>query len=350
MGLHLLRSAPRAIVGAVPPRRSLLAASFVAVCVIWGSTYLGIRVALEGFPPFLLGAVRFVAAGGVLYAVARSRGEPAPGRAQWASAFLTGSLLFVVGNGLINLAEKSVGSGLAALLVATMPLWASVFARLFGTRASPREVAGVALGLAGVAILNLGGDLRASPTGALCCLLAPMGWALGSIAGRRLPMAPGVLMRTASQMLGGGVALAVVGMAAGERMAGVPPLRSVAAALYLLTFGSLVGFSAYSYLLAHTRTAVATSYAYVNPVIAVVLGMAFAHERFGAASLLGGLVVLVAVILVVAGRREAPKPEAERSSYADASLASAALSRSRVAVGSGIPANRSTTPESPTTT
>src|SRR5580700_4311195 len=208
------------------PRRSLLIASFVAVCVVWGSTYLAIRVALEGFPPFLLGAVRFLFAGAVLFAYARSRGEAAPTRAQWGSALLTGSLLFVIGNGLVNFAEQSVSSGLASVLVATMPLWATLIGRLFGAPVSGREAAGVVLGLAGVAVLNLGGDLRASPVGALCCLCAPMGWALGSLATRRLPMPPGVMMRTASQMLAGGVATALVTVVAGEHMAGAPSPRA----------------------------------------------------------------------------------------------------------------------------
>jgi len=320
------------------PRRSLLVASFLAVCLVWGSTYLGIRIALESFPPFLLGAVRFLVAGAGLFVLARWRGEAAPNRAQWGSAVLTGSLLFVIGNGLVNVAEQSVSSGLASVLVATMPLWATICSRLFGATVSWREAAGVVLGLAGVAILNLGGDLRASPGGALCCLLAPMGWALGSMASRRLPMPPSVIMRTASQMIGGGAAMVVVGVVRGEHLAGVPSARAVAAMVYLLVFGSLVGFSAYSYLLAHTRTAVATSYAYVNPVIAVVLGVVLAHEHFGLTSVIGGVVVLAAVVLVGLGKRPAQ------------SLPSESLSRSIVAVGSSVGSNRSTTPDSQTTT
>jgi drug/metabolite transporter (DMT)-like permease len=322
----------------MPARRPLLIASFLAVCIVWGSTYLAIRVALEGFPPLLLGAARFLCAGAVLYVVARSRGEAAPRLSQWGSAALTGTLLFVIGNGLINVAEQWVSSGLAAVLVATMPLWATVFSRIFGAPVSRRELAGIVLGLVGVAVLNLGGDLRASPVGALCCVLAPMGWALGSIATRRLPMPQGVMMRTASQMLCGGVATALVTLVAGEHMTATPSARAIAAALYLVVMGSLVGFTAYSYLLHHTRTAVATSYAYVNPVIAVVLGVALAHEHFGVASAIGGVIVLGAVVLVGLGKRPAQSP------------ASASLSRSIVAVGSSSTSNRSTTPGSQTTT
>jgi len=320
-----------------PPRRALLVASFLAVCTVWGSTYLGIRVALEGFPPFLLGATRFVAAGAVLYLVARLRGEPGPRAAEWGSALLTGSLFFVVGNGLVNVAEQSVSSGLASVLVATMPLWATVIARAFGSRSSPREIAGIALGLAGVVVLNLGGELRASPVGALLALLAPMGWALGSMASKRLPLPPGTMVRTASQMLAGGVALAAVGLVTHERFSAAPSARAVVAVLYLLVFGSLLGFTAYSYLLAHTRPAVATSYAYVNPVIAVLLGVLFAREHFGATSFVGAAIVLAAVALV--GR---PRPAQI--------LDSASRSRSTLDVESVSPSKRSTAPDSPSAT
>jgi drug/metabolite transporter (DMT)-like permease len=320
--------------------RTLLLVAFFLVCTVWGSTYLGIRIALESFPPFLLGAVRFLTAGGVLYALARWRGEPALRWAEWGSAAVTGSLLFVVGNGLVNVAEQSVSSGLASVLVATMPLWATLIGRFFGTPPSARELAGVGLGLVGVAVLNLGGELRASPAGAACAMLAPMGWALGSMLSRRMPLPRGTMMRTAAQMLAGGAATAVVSLALHERLPGVPSARSIAAIVYLFVFGSLVGFSAFSYLLAHTRPAVATSYAYVNPVIAVVLGVVLAGERFGATSAVGAVIVLAAVVLV--GRA---KPAARGQS-----LASASLSRSIVDVGSVSGTNRSTGPDSQTTT
>lgn len=271
--------------------------AYAAVCLVWGSTYLGIRVALESFPPFFIGAARFFAAGGALFVFARVRGERAPTRAEWGGALLAGMLFFVVGNGFVNLAERSVSSGLVSVLVATMPLWATVFARLFGEPLGRAEVAGVVLGLVGVAVLNLGGDLRASPTDAAMALLAPMGWALGSMASRRLPAPPG-MMGTAAPMLTGGGAMLLVGFATHEHLAGAPSARSIAAVAYLCVFGSLVGFSAFSYLLKHTRPALATSYAYINPVIAVVLGVTFGGERFGVTSILGASIVLVAVVVV----------------------------------------------------
>lgn len=268
---------------------------------MWGSTYLGIRVALESFPPFFIGAVRFFGAGAALWVVARVRGERAPTRAEWGGALLAGTLFFVVGNGFVNLAERSVSSGLVSVLVATMPLWATVFARLFGESLGREEVAGVVLGLVGVAVLNLSGELRASPAGAAMGLLAPMGWALGSMASRRLPAPPGV-MRTAAPMLAGGAVMFLVGLATHEHLSAAASVRSIAAVAYLCIFGSLVGFSAFSYLLNHTRPALATSYAYVNPVIAVVLGVTFGGEHFGLASILGASIVLVAVVVVARAR------------------------------------------------
>jgi drug/metabolite transporter (DMT)-like permease len=290
----------------VPARRSLLVLAFVTVSVVWGSTYLGIRVALESYAPFYLGAVRFTFAGALLYGVARLRGEPAPDARRWGSSAVMGVLFFVIGNGLLNVAERSVSSGLASVLVATMPLWTAVFGRMFGARSSPREVVGVLLGLVGVVVLNLGGDLRASPFGAASALLAPLGWGLGSVLSQRLTL-PGGLMRTATQMFTGGVAMLIVSLAARESFTVGSP-RSMIAVVYLVIFGSLVGFTAFTYMLAHMRPAVATSYAYVNPVIAVALGLLLAGEHFGIASAVGAVIVLAAVALVQKGPSAAPVP------------------------------------------
>ena len=283
--------------------RTLLLLSFVAVSVIWGSTYFGIRVTLESFPPFLIGALRFLVAGAALYAFARFRGEPAPKLNEWRSALVTGALFFVVGNGMVNVAEKSVSSGLASVLVATMPLWAVLFSRFTGERSSPRELLGIGLGLGGVAIMNLGGELRASPLGTAAALLAPMGWALGSIASKRMPLPAGTMMRTATQMLAGGAAMVLVSAALGERMHAAPTLRALVAVAYLTIFGSLVGFSAYAYLLRHVRASVATSYAYGNPVIAVGIGMIWAGERLDLLSAVGAVTVIAAVAVVARARR-----------------------------------------------
>lgn len=292
-------------VPATAPSRGLLLASYLAVCILWGSTYLAIAVALEGFPPFLLGFARFIASGGIMLAFARMRGEPWPERRQWIGTAVAGVFLFVVGNGLINAAERSVSTGVTAVLVATMPLWMTVFGRFVGEPVTRLEIAGVVLGLVGVGVMNLGGELRASPFGVAMLVLAPMGWAIGSIASRRLPSPPG-MMRAGGQMLVGGVAMGVVALALGERMHAAPSARAIGAAFYLLIAGSLIGFSAYSYLLKHTRPIIATSYAYVNPVIAVLLGVTLNGERFELTSAIGGTIILAAILLVGLSRNRKP--------------------------------------------
>ncbi len=311
----------------VPARgssRALVVACFAIVCVVWGSTYFAIRIALESYAPFYLGALRFLGAGGLVLGYARVVGQPWPSLRHWGSAALTGVLFFVVGNGLINVAERSVSSGLASVLVATMPLWMTVFGRLFGARATAREVAGVGLGLLGVVVLNLGGDLRASPSGAALALLAPLGWALGSVASGRLPM-PSGLQRTGMQMFAGGAAMLLVSLALREPMTVGSP-RALLAGAYLVVFGSLLGFTAYAYLLAHTRPAIATSYAYVNPVIAVALGVMLGGERFGVTSAVGAVIILAAVALVQKrGPRNAPvAPAAPAAPVAPAATAAPA--------------------------
>jgi drug/metabolite transporter (DMT)-like permease len=283
--------------------------AFVGVSVIWGSTYLGIRVALEGFPPFLIGALRFLTAGAALYAFLRVRGDAAPTRKEWGSAAITGALYFVVGNGLVNLAERSVSSGLASVLVATMPLWATLFERFAGGRIARLEWAGLALGFLGVVVLNLGGELRASGMGAVWGLVAPMGWALGTVVSKRVTLPKGP-MCTAAQMLCGGAALSLVSRLAGEHVVDVPSSRALVAVAYLAVFGSLVGFSCYVYLLGRTSTVVATSYAYVNPVIALVLGVALAGERIGSVSALGAAIVVGAVLMLTRGKARKVEPVA----------------------------------------
>jgi drug/metabolite transporter (DMT)-like permease len=285
-----------------PASRALVVAAFAAVSVIWGSTYLGIRIALADYPPFLMGAVRFLVAGGLLCVYARLRGHAWPSLAEWRGSAIVGSLFFVIGNGLLNVAEKTVSSGLAAVLVATMPLWATVFTRFFGETVSRREGLGIVLGLAGTLVMNLGGELRASGFGALLALLAPMGWALGSVLSKRVRLASGP-MSTGAQMLTGGALVLLVSVVLGERFPASPSWRGVAALSYLVVMGSLVGFTAYAFLLRNTRAAVATSYAYINPVVAIVLGIALGGEHLDGASIAGGAIVLAAVLLVLQGRR-----------------------------------------------
>jgi drug/metabolite transporter (DMT)-like permease len=298
----------RAMEPRTPAPRAVVVLAFAAISVIWGSTYLAIRIALVDFPPFLIGALRFLAAGGVLCAYGRLRGQRWPSPSEWAGSAIVGGLFFVVGNGLLCVAEKSVSSGLAAVLVATMPLWATVFSRLFGENISRREGIGVGLGLLGVAVMNLGGELRSSGAGAVLALLAPMGWALGSVWSKRMRLAPGI-MSAGSQMLTGGVSVLLISLALGERMPASPAWRSTTAVAYLAVMGSLVGFTAYAFLLRHTRAAVATSYAYINPLVAILLGVAMGGEHLDAASAAGGAIVLGAVLLVSRGKQKRPDPK-----------------------------------------
>ena len=280
------------------PARSHVAIALAALYIIWGSTYLGIRFALEGgFPPFLLGGVRFIIAGGMMYAFLHWRGVPAPTRAQWGNAAMMGVFLLVLGNGMVNLAEKTVSSGMTAVAVASAPLWMGIFAAMRGQKPSRMEWIGLGIGFLGVLWLNAGSSLTASPVGLVALLVASLAWSFGSIWSRGRDL-PSPFMASAAQMLCGGVAMCIVGAAIGERFHGLPSAHALAAFAYLIVFGSIVGFSAYIWLLHHVRPALAGSYAYVNPAIAVALGAWLAHERFGAHELVAMGVILLGVVAI----------------------------------------------------
>lgn len=279
------------------PSALAVALALGSVYMVWGSTYLAIRFGLEGYPPFLMGSLRFLAASAVFYAFLRWRGHAAPTRAQWKNAAVMGLFMLVMGNGLVNLAEQTVSSGLAAIAVASMPLWAALFGVMKRQHPSRGEWLGLAIGFVGVVWLNLGSEMRASPGGMLALLAAPIAWAWGSVwsRGRDLP-AP--FMSTAAQMLCGGVAMGVLGLALGERITQWPPLEATLAVAYLAAFGSIVAFSAYVWLLQNVRPALATSYAYVNPPIAVLLGALLLDEHFGI-SAIGAMAVILAGVLTI---------------------------------------------------
>ena len=284
------------------PARSHVAIALAALYIIWGSTYLGIRFALEGgFPPFLLGGVRFIIAGGLMYAFLRWRGVPAPTRAQWGNAAMMGVFLLVLGNGMVNLAEKTVSSGMTAVAVASAPLWMGIFAAMRGQKPNRMEWIGLGIGFLGVLWLNAGSSLTASPVGLVALLVASLAWSFGSIWSRGRDL-PSPFMASAAQMLCGGVAMCIVGAAIGERFHGLPSAHALAAFAYLIVFGSIVGFSAYIWLLHHVRPALAGSYAYVNPAIAVVLGAWLARERFGARELVAMAVILAGVVIITFAR------------------------------------------------
>jgi drug/metabolite transporter (DMT)-like permease len=281
-----------------------------AVYVLWGSTYLAMQVGLSGFPPLRMAATRFLLAGSLLYGFLRARGQPDPGRRGWGASAVCGCLMLTMGNGGVIYAEQWVQSGLAALMIASVPLWAALFAGLLGRWPSKVEWLGLFLGAAGVLLLNLEGNLQASPAGALALIVASVCWALGSVLSGRLPLPRG-LMASATQMLCGGSVLLCLSFLRGERLVQVPAIRPLLALLYLVVFGSLVGYSAYLYLLTHVRPALATSYAFVNPVIAVILGALFANERITARGVLAMVVILSGVVLVLMVRaRTAPRKPA----------------------------------------
>lgn len=282
------------------PRRFplLLIGAFLALYLVWGSTYLAIRIGIESWPPLLMAGVRFVIAGSLMYAFLRWRGVPAPTWPQWRSAGAIGFLLLSCGNGGVTLAEHAgVASGVAALAVATVPLFTLLFGLLFGHRNSRLEWAGIFLGLAGIGLLNLGSNLQASPMGAAIILFAAAAWAFGSVWSKSLPLPQGA-MASAAQMLVGGAALLLGSALSGERLTQMPTAAGWGALAYLVLFGSIVAFSSYLYLLKNVRPAAATSYAYVNPVVAVLLGIAFADEHIGAEECMAMAVIVGAVVLI----------------------------------------------------
>ena len=287
-----------------------VALALAAVYVIWGSTYLAIRFALEGgFPPFLLGGVRFLLAGTLMFAFLRWRGVPVPTRAQWRNAAVMGALMLLLGNGMVNLAETQVSSGLAAVTVASAPLWMAVFSAMRGDRPTTLEAVGLGIGFVGVLWLSAGGSLTGAPMGLVALLVASVAWSFGSIWSRGRDL-PSPFMFSATQMLCGGAMMLAVGLATGERFHGLPGAHAIAAFFYLVVIGSLVGFSAYIWLLHHVRPALAGSYAYVNPAFAVALGAWLAHERFGTRELVAMGVILSGVVAITLAKARKPKAAA----------------------------------------
>jgi drug/metabolite transporter (DMT)-like permease len=278
-------------------KRWWIGVSLLSLYFIWGSTFLAMKFALDGFPPFIMAALRFLCAGGLLYAYLRLRGEPGPTLKQWGGAAAVGILLLAVGNAGVAYAEQWVASGPAALAIATVPLWAVFFAGLWGHWPHRKEWMGIGLGVLGVLILNLGGNMRASPLGAGVLLMAAAGWAFGSVWSKRLPMPQGA-MAPAAQMLAAGVVLVGVSLVSGERI-GTPTVKALWSLAYLVVFGSIVAYSAYLYLLRTVRPALATSYAFVNPMVAMLLGAWFANEQVGGAEMLALVAILAGVVLVL---------------------------------------------------
>ncbi|KQN62907.1 drug/metabolite exporter YedA [Erwinia sp. E602] len=284
-----------------PALLSLVAALF-SLYFIWGSTYLVIRIGVESWPPLLLAGLRFSLAGAVLLAFLLLRGEKLPSLRASLNAAIVGVLLLAMGNGAVTVAEhQHVPSGLAALMVATVPLFAMCFSRLFGIPTRWIEWLGIAVGLAGIILLNSSGHLAGNPWGAVIILIGSMTWAFGSVWGSRIVL-PNGMMAGAVEMLAAGAVLLIASTISGEQLTQKPALSGFLSLGYLALFGSVIAINAYMFLIRNVSPAVATSYAYVNPVVAVLLGIAFAGESLIAREWLALAIIVFAVVLVTLGK------------------------------------------------
>jgi drug/metabolite transporter (DMT)-like permease len=282
--------------------------ALVAVYLVWGSTYLAIRFGLEGFPPLMLGGIRFLIAGLAMFVVLRWRGAAMPTRAQWWNTTRVAALMLVGAVGLVTIAEDiGVGSGVAAAAVAIIPVWAALASGLFGEWPRRLEWIGLAVGFAGVLVLVQEGDLQSSPLGLTLVLIAPILWAVGSVWGTRLDM-PRPMTAAAAELLSAGAILMSLSLLRGERIEATPTVGSVLALGYLIVFGSIIAYTAYVYLLQNTRPAMATSYAYVNPAVAVVLGVSLGAEIVTGQVFLALPLILGGVAIVTLAQRRQPLP------------------------------------------
>jgi drug/metabolite transporter (DMT)-like permease len=302
---------------ASPPQfpRSRVLIAFAAVYVVWGSTYLAIRYAVETIPPFLMVGTRFLLSGAMLYAWARTRGARRPSPAQWRDATIAGVLMLCFGNGAVSWAEQRVPSGLAALLVAVVPLWVVLIDWLRPRGAKPRAsvIAGVVVGIAGLIVLvgpaTLRGRGAIDSAGVIVLMGGSLAWAAGSVYNRYGSRPSSAAMSTGLQMLGGSAFLILLSVARGEPHALHVTAISLASWVgwaYLVTFGSLVGFTAYIYLLQAVTPAKASTYAYVNPVVAVFLGWAVAGEPVTARTLAAAAVILAGVAMITVSQTDEP--------------------------------------------
>ena len=291
--------------------RAQILAAFASIYLIWGSTYLAIRYADETIPPFVMGGIRFLVSGAMLYLWARWRGAPRPTRIHWRNAIIAGAFLLVGGNGAVVWAEQVVPSGLTALLVSILPFWLVIIEWVRPPRRRPHGAVliGLILGFIGIAVLvgpaDLGGHGDVRPIGAVVLILGSLSWAIGSFYSRDADLPESGLLTTGMEMLGGGALLLIVGALTGEfsrfDVHGISR-ASAAGLLYLITFGSLLGFTSYIWLLDKVSPARLGTYAYVNPVVAVILGWAIASERLSIRTVVAATIVICAVALITTAR------------------------------------------------
>jgi len=310
-GSEVSAAIPRA--SAAP--RTMVLIAFAAVYILWGSTYFFIRIGIETIPPFVMAGIRHIAIGLVFYPVFRHLSKEKPTSAQWRTTIITGLLLLLCGNGALSWAETRVPSGIASLLVATVSLWMVIldWLRPGGVRPGPRVLIGFVLGFAGIALLvgpsHLGGSERVNPVGAVTLILGSLAWAAGSIYSRHHPVPQSPLLGVAMQSLAGGAGLWIVAAATGElhqfHTAQVT-LRSWLAVLYLFSFGSALGFSAYIYILKHSTASRVATYAFVNPVVALFLGFSLGGEPLTLRTRVASGTILAAVVLVILAPSKPP--------------------------------------------
>jgi drug/metabolite transporter (DMT)-like permease len=299
---------------------TLVLVAFAAVYVVWGSTYLAIRIGIESFPPLILAGLRHITAGLILYPLVRWKTGIRPTAINWRTALVTGFLLMFAGNGGVSWAEQTVPSGIAALLVATVSLWLVIvdWLRPGGVKPVLRVVIGLLIGFAGLALLvgpaHLGGSKRVDPRGAAVLVIASLAWACGSLYSKHGGMPDSAMLGVAMQSLTGGVILLIVGLFAGEYHAlhlGAISMRSWLALAYLIVFGSGIGFSAYLYILQKSTAARVGTYPFVNPVVALFLGWLILGETITMRTVIAAAIILTAVILVITAPHRVPAPIAK---------------------------------------
>ncbi|HQS36977.1 MAG: drug/metabolite exporter YedA [Methylotenera sp. 17-45-7] len=270
---------------------------------IWGSTYLAIRFGIESFPPFLMAGMRFTIAGAILYAVMRYLGAPNPTRQQWVGASVVGLLLPALGNGTVCYVQQTVSSSVAALSIATAPIWMAIFSSFWGHKITVKEWLGIAIGLVGIVLLNLGGSFSGDFLSAFLLIFAAASWSFGSVWGKHLAMPQG-LMASGAQMFAGGIALMIASTVAGETWPQHITAKSWGAMLFLIVLGSLIAYSAYQYLLKTVRPLVASSNTFVNPIVAFGVGIWLANEHVTKMELIALAVILLGVFLVLTATQE----------------------------------------------
>jgi drug/metabolite transporter (DMT)-like permease len=296
--------------------------ALLALYIVWGSTYLAIRFAVETIPPFLHASLRFLISGVILYIWRRAAGDPAPTVSNWKATAIVGAALLLGGNGLVAWAEKTVPSGIAALMIATSPFWLTLFEslRAGGTKPSWQAILGLIVGFGGVFLLIgpaeiTGAEESFDTFGTILLLLAPLFWSMGSIYAKNADMPTSTLLSTGMQMLTGAVSLFIVSLIRGE-LSGfsfeVVSMRSWLGLLYLITFGSLVGFVSYGWLLHNAPISLVSTYAYVNPVVAVLLGNLLADEPLNGRILVAAAIIIGSVVLINSARKAPAKKQTER--------------------------------------